>query len=96
MTPSDVLAKILGFVRAGYPEGTPGPDRVPLFALMQRRLSDDEVLSLARELEASSGCPIDGTRIGAAITKLTNEMPSPADTDRVKQRLSAGGWSSSD
>ena len=92
MTPSAVVAKILGFVRAGYPEDTPGPDRVPLFALMQRRLSDDEVLSLARELEASCERPIDGTRIGTAITKLTDAMPSPADTDRVRQRLSAGGW----
>jgi hypothetical protein len=63
---------------------------------MRRRLSDDEVLSLARELVASGERPIDGTRIGTAITKVTNEMPSPADTDRVKRRLSAGGWSSSD
>jgi hypothetical protein len=96
VAPSDVLAKILGFLRAGYPEDTPGPDRVPLFALMQRRLSDDEVLFLARELEANSERPIDGTRIGTAITKLTDEMPSPSDTDRVKQRLSAGGRASSD
>jgi hypothetical protein len=96
VTPSDVLAKVLGFLRAGYPEDTPGPERVPLFALMRRRLSDDEVLSLARELAASSERPIDGTSIGTAIAKLTNEMPSPADTDRVKQRLSAAGWSSSD
>jgi hypothetical protein len=63
---------------------------------MRRRLSDDEVLSLARELEASGERPIDGTRIGTAITKLTDEMPSPADTDRVMQRLSAGGRASSD
>jgi hypothetical protein len=92
MTPSALVAKILGFLRAGYPEDTPGPDRVPLFALMQRRLSDDEVLSLARELTASSERPIDGICIGTAITKLIDAMPSAADTDRVKQRLSAGGW----
>jgi hypothetical protein len=33
---SDVLAKVLGFLRAGYPEGVPGPDQVPLFALLRR------------------------------------------------------------
>ena len=92
MTPSALVAKILGFLRAGYPEDTPGPDRVPLFALMQRRLSDDEVLSLARELTVSCERPIDGICIGTAITKLIDAMPSAADTDRVKQRLSGGGW----
>ena len=96
MRPSYFLAKILGFLRAGYPEDTPGADRVPLFSLMQRRLSDDEVLLLATELRASSERPIDGTRIGTAIMKLTDQMPSSADTDRVKQRLSAGGWGSPD
>jgi Protein of unknown function (DUF3349) len=87
----DVFANMLEFLRAGYPENTPGPDRVPMFALMRRRLTDDEVLSLARESTARGERPIDGT-LGAAITKLTDEMPSPADTDRVKQCLPAGGW----
>jgi hypothetical protein len=92
MALSDVFAKILEFLRAGYPESTPGPDRVPMFALMRRRLTDDEVLFLARELTASGERPIDDTRIGTAITGLTDEMPSPTDTDRVRQCLSAGGW----
>ena len=92
MALSDVFAKMLEFLRAGYPENTPGPDRVPLFALMRRRLTDDEVHSLARELTVRGERPIDGTGIGTAITKLTDEMPSPTDTDRVKQCLWAGGW----
>jgi hypothetical protein len=43
---SDVLAQVLGFLRAGYPEGVPGPDQVPLFALLRRPLSDDEVAGI--------------------------------------------------
>jgi hypothetical protein len=96
MAHSGVFAKILEFLRAGYPESMPGPDRVPMFALMRRRLTDDEVHALARELTARGERPIDGTRIGTAITKLTDEMPSPTDTDRIRQCLSAGGWPDTD
>jgi hypothetical protein len=41
---------------------------------------------------ADGGMPVDGTDVRVAITKLTDEMPSPEDTDRVKQRLAAVGW----
>jgi Protein of unknown function (DUF3349) len=36
--------------------------------------------------------PVDGTDVRVAITKLTDEMPLPEDTDRVKRRLAAVGW----
>jgi hypothetical protein len=93
---SDVLMKVLGFLRAGYPQGVPASDQVPLLALLRRRLSDDEVLALASELAASGELPVDATNIRVAITQITAEMPSPADTDRVKQRLVAAGWPVSD
>ena len=44
MALSDVLAKIVGFLRAGYPEGVPDGDYIPLVALLRRRLSDDDVV----------------------------------------------------
>ena len=49
MALSDVLAKIVGFLRAGYPEGVPDGDYIPLVALLRRRLSDDEVVAVATE-----------------------------------------------
>jgi hypothetical protein len=39
---------------------------------------------------------IDGTDIRVAISKITDEMPSPADTDRVRRRLETAGWQVSD
>lgn len=38
------VAAIVGWFRAGYPEGLPASDYVPflLFALPRRRLSDEE------------------------------------------------------
>jgi len=41
------IAKIVAWITAGYPEGVPGPDRVPLLALLKRRLTDDEKQKLA-------------------------------------------------
>ena len=93
---SDVLAKIVGFLRAGYPEGVPAGDYIPLVALLRRRLTDDEVIAVATELISTGGAAVQGTDIRVAITKLTDELPSPEDTERVKQRLTAVGWPVSD
>ena len=35
MTATSLLHSILDWLRAGYPEGVPGPDRVPLLALLR-------------------------------------------------------------
>jgi Protein of unknown function (DUF3349) len=84
------LAKIVEWINAGYPEGVPGPDRVPLFALLKRRLTDDEVKAVARELMALG--EFDDADIGVLITQITDEMPSPGDVERVRDRLAAKGW----
>jgi hypothetical protein len=84
------LAKIVEWINAGYPEGVPGPDRVPLFALLKRRLTDDEVKAVARELMALG--EFDDADIGVLITAITDEMPSPGDVERVRDRLAARGW----
>jgi Protein of unknown function (DUF3349) len=84
------LARIVEWVNAGYPEGVPGPDRVPLFALLKRRLTDDEVKAVARELMALG--EFDDADIGVLITQITDEMPSPGDVERVRDRLAAKGW----
>ena len=41
MALSDVVARVVAFLRAGYPQGVPATDYVPLIALLRRRLSDD-------------------------------------------------------
>ncbi|WAJ43149.1 DUF3349 domain-containing protein [Mycobacterium sp. Aquia_216] len=89
---SDVVMRIVGFLRAGYPEGIPTRDYVPLLALLRRRLSDDDVIAVAAQVISRNDRPVDVTDVRVAITKLTNEMPSPEDAERVKQRLAAVGW----
>ncbi|MDT4950126.1 MAG: hypothetical protein QOJ37_2721 [Pseudonocardiales bacterium] len=84
------LAKIVAWINAGYPEGVPGPDRVPLFALLKRRLSDDEVKAVAKDLIDRG--EFDHVDIGVLITEMTDELPIPDDIERVRARLAAKGW----
>ena len=92
MTLSDVVVRIVGFLRAGYPEGIPTRDYVPLLALLRRRLSDDDVIAIAAQVISRNDRSVDIADVRVAITKLTDEMPSPEDAERVRQRLAAVGW----
>jgi hypothetical protein len=84
------LARIVAWLNAGYPEGVPGPDRVPLLALLKRRLTDDEVEAVAQDLLDRG--EFDHVDIGVVITEITDELPNPEDIERVRARLAAKGW----
>ncbi|GAB1813049.1 hypothetical protein MUNTM_20870 [Mycobacterium sp. MUNTM1] len=87
-----LVARFMAFVRAGYPHGVPQSDYIPLLALLRRRLSDDEVAAVAAQLAARDKMAIEDTDIGVAITRITDELPSAADLERVQRRLDAIGW----
>ena len=84
------LDNIVAWITEGYPEGVPGPDRIPLFALLKRRLTDEEVKLIAEKLFASK--EIDDADIGVLITQITDEMPTPEEVERVRARLAEKGW----
>ncbi|MBS9375779.1 DUF3349 domain-containing protein [Rhodococcus sp. B50] len=86
------LASIVEWLRAGYPEGVPEQDYVPLFALLARRLSDEEVAQVADTLIEDGDLSINRIDIAVLISKITNNMPSSDDVDRVRRQLEAGGW----
>ena len=48
------LSSIVDWLRAGYPDGVPEHDYLPLFALLASQLSEDELESIAAELAESS------------------------------------------
>ncbi len=84
------LTSVVAWLRAGYPDGIPQTDYFPVLALLSRRLSHDEVKQIAREFKHAAG--FDAVDIGVLITRLTDELPSPEDVDRVRERLATKGW----
>ncbi|WP_204807223.1 DUF3349 domain-containing protein [Mycobacterium riyadhense] len=78
------VSKFVAFLRGGYPTWMPVTGYVPLVALSRRRLSDDEINTLTSELIAHHRRPITTADVGVAITRVTQEMPSLDDIDRVK------------
>ena len=84
------LNSVVAWLRAGYPDGIPPTDYFPVLALLSRRLSNDDVKLVARDLMQRGD--FDHVDIGVLITQLTDELPSPTDVERVRERLAAKGW----
>lgn len=85
------LSSIVGWLRAGYPEGVPQRDYLPLFALLASQLTDDEVQAIAGELEEVSDVT-SAQAIRDAIETVTHSEPNDSDVARVRAHLAAGGW----
>jgi Protein of unknown function (DUF3349) len=86
-----VLNSIVAWLRAGYPEGVPDVDYVPLFALLASELTNADVNAIALELESSTD-PQSAQAIKDAINSVTATRASDADVARVRARLASGGW----
>jgi hypothetical protein len=85
------LSSIIDWLRAGYPEGVPDVDYIPLFALLGSQLTDAEVSEIADTL-ASESDPDSAAAIRKAIGNVTNEQVRDSDIARVRARLAGGGW----
>ena len=84
------LNSVVAWLRAGYPDGIPPTDYFPVLALLSRRLSNDDVKLVARDLMQRGD--FDHVDIGVLITQITDELPTPNDVERVRERLAAKGW----
>jgi hypothetical protein len=91
MAHPNVVTKIVGWLRAGYPEGVPSVDYIPLFALLGSQLTNDEVTLIGDELTFAAD-PESAEAIKKAIGTVTSTTPNDADVARVRARLAAGGW----
>jgi hypothetical protein len=86
-----ILSSIITWLRAGYPDGVPDVDYIPLFALLGSQLTNSDVNAIADELSSESN-PESAESIRHAIKAVTSQKPSDADVARVRARLAAGGW----
>jgi len=93
------VQSVIGWLRAGYPGGVPGPDRVPLLALLRTTpLTEDEVREVVREivaeeLKAPPGHVIDYDEIEKFIEGVAHHDGGPENVRRVADVLAASGWS---
>lgn len=88
-----ILESVLRWLRAGYPHGVPREDYVALFAVLHRKLTEQEVGEIVAELASDdTHGQIQRSDIEAAIARLAHEKPSEDDVARVASRLAAGGW----
>lgn len=87
--------RALAWLRAGYPDGIPETDYVPILALLRRRLDDDAVREVADALIAQD-VEKDGvvSRVDAQVlmTKVLGGLPTDDDLRRVEKRLAESGW----
>jgi hypothetical protein len=86
------LQAVVDFVRRGYPQGVPERDYLPLFALLRRRLSEEEVEELAAVLAEDPAASENPAAISTAIEQLISETPLDADIERVREQLATVGW----
>lgn len=98
MTAKSRIHAVLEWLRAGYPAGVPGPDRVPLLSLLRSTpLTDDEINEVVRQIaateaDAAEGHRIDSDEIKAFVEGLTHHDAGPENVRRVAALLAAAGW----
>ncbi|MGC3954834.1 MAG: DUF3349 domain-containing protein [Propionicimonas sp.] len=87
-----IIAQVLRWLRAGYPEGVPPKDYTPLLALLRRSLTEDEFEEVLAEIERADPDPVRLSTIREAITKVSDAAPDDEELREVAARLAAAGW----
>ena len=87
-----LLDRVIAWLRASYPAGVPERDYQPLLALMRRQLTDEEIEQLGARLAADGMVPADRVDVGVGVTKVTQELPSASELDRVLEKLRTRGF----
>ena len=92
------MHSILDWLRAGYPEGVPGPDRVPLLALLRATpLTEDQIKEVVRNITADGSAALTDGEIGedeiaAFIKDVSHHDAGPENVQRIAAKLAAAGW----
>ncbi|MEB4210178.1 DUF3349 domain-containing protein [Mycobacterium sp. 94-17] len=79
----DRVSSAIAFLRACYPERAPAVGYAPLLALLPRRVSDDDVLAIARRLRPPGRRAVDRVDVGVEIIGVTDRTPTADDIERV-------------
>ena len=86
------LEREVEWLRAGYPQGIPAGDYIPLVAVLKRRLTPEEIDELGRALARRGMLPATHVAVGSRYIKMTDEVPSIEELERVTTKLRESGW----
>ena len=90
------IARILGWLKAGYPDGIPPHDYPPVLGVLRRNLSDRDIEEIADELALQSVSlgvePVTGEQIREMVRSTAFQSATADDLARVGAHLAAGGW----
>jgi len=97
VTTTSLLASILNWLRAGYPQGVPAHDRVPLLELLRATpLTEEQVKEVVRDITTADSPALDGEitkdEIAEFIAGVTHHDAGPENVARVSAILAAAGW----
>lgn len=98
MSDKPLFRSVIDWLRAGYPGGVPGPDRVPLLALLRDTpLTDDEINQVVREISANkdellADGVLDRDEIEKFIEGVAHHDGGPENIKRVADLLAVQGW----
>ena len=90
VTATSLLHSILDWLRAGYPEGVPGPDRVPLLALLRATpLTEEQIKEVVRNITADGAADgeIGEDEIAAFIKDVSHHDAGPENVKRIAAKL---------
>ena len=84
---------MIQWLQVGYPEGVPGPDRVPLLALLHSTpLTEEEITEVVDAIDEDVEGEVDRDVIADFISDMTQYDAGPENISRVAARLAAAGW----
>lgn len=90
------LRSVIRWLDVGYPQGVPGPDQVPLFALLQStpltKEQLEEVVAKLKKTHPNPDDPINKGEIADFISQATHHDAGKENIVRVAATLAAAGW----
>jgi Protein of unknown function (DUF3349) len=86
------IRSVIRWLQVGYPQGVPGPDQIPLLALLRSTpLTPEQIKEVVANLTEGDGT-VDGNEIAEKISELTHHDAGPENVRRVAATLAAAGW----
>jgi len=84
---------VIQWLQVGYPEGVPGPDRVPLLALLRSTpLTQEQITEVVDAIDEDVEGEVNRDVIADFISDMTQYDAGPENVARVAARLAAAGW----